>query len=77
MDTHALHVVKKYDRVLISRKMEVKSNTDNYIFFFQAIVIWSVYDMMSKIPIFSTFCLLVNTNRLFIWFCIVSPLPRK
>ena len=33
MDTHALHVVKKYDRVLISRKMEVNNNTDNYIFF--------------------------------------------
>ena len=24
MDTHALHVVKKYDRVLISQEMEVK-----------------------------------------------------
>ena len=25
MDTHALHVVKKYDRVLISQEMEVKN----------------------------------------------------
>ena len=31
MDTHALHAVKKYDRVLINRGLEVRMQSDKII----------------------------------------------